>query len=399
MKIKIFWVLIVMGMILRIFIALFTFHPDINYYALASASYLRGNLNPYEKAGELSPGATLDKLPLGYFLNLPFHLLARPLVVDKTEKTFFINREKLFGDSSFWIFLTYAKAPMIAFDIALAILLTWMVSTPDKKKVLFIWMVNPLTLWVTSAIGQIDIYVAFFLALCYFFLKKGRTNLAALALGLGGGIKTAPFLLLPLLLGLETGLRKKVIIFLISLVPLVVTVVPYLGSRDFRENAIFVPQLSKSLYANLPLSGGESIFIVVALLTFLYFVYLSKNRNSQDFLNFSIAILLLTFSFTHFHIQWFLWVMPLLLLWFLNHWDQGTTLASIILFGSLTLMLFLFDSSLQVKLLAPLLPFLDKTAGLAEILHPQEVFNLKSFAATIFAASSVFLTWRILKRV
>lgn len=395
--IKKYWVILVAGLLIRIAVSALTYHPDINYQVIASAAFFNGAPNPYERAGELVPGTKLDKPPMSYFLILPFHLLARPLVSGNTEELFFINHQLVLGKVSFWFYMIYSKLPHLVFDMMLGLALAFLVSQNHQKKVLALWMFNPMTIWASEAIGQLDIFPTFFIVLCLFLIKKAKMEWAALSLGLGGAIKIAPFLLLPFFLGLADSKSKVIKLFLLAIIPYVLTNMLYISSSEFRNNALFAPQLSKSLYANIPISGGATILVVPAILIFLYIWYFLKKRSVDKFFKFSLCLLLLTLAFTHFHIQWFLWVMPLLLIWLLDNWNWSTKLACSGIAVSLLLMLFLFDSSHQVKLFAPLMPSLDGAKGLAEILTNDQVYFLRSVAATIFAASSFFIIFKVLK--
>lgn len=395
---KKYWGLLIIGLILRLVIAGMTFHPDVTTPALASAVVFRdGTLNFYSDSVKLAPTEVLDDLPLSYLISLPFHAILRPLVSQELETTFFISRSALFGQPPFWFYLFYIKFPFIIFDLALGMILA-AILVANQKKIITIWMFNPITLWATAGIGQADIYPAFFIVLTYFLLIKGQLNWAAFSLGVGGAIKSAPFLLVPLLLSLGKNTKERILLLAVVAIPYLLTVIPYLPVKEFKQNALFAPQLSKMFFATLPLSGAESIFIVPAVLIFLYSLYFSKKRGVGDFLAFSVAVLLSVLIFTHFHMQWFLWVTPLLLIWFFENWQGTTKFATTLLFFSWILMLFLFESSLQIKLFAPMFPLLDQAVGLKETLSTFLASLLRNLAASIFAGSSIFLIWKMLKQ-
>lgn len=397
---KKYWFLILIGLILRLVIGAFSFHPDVRTASLSSAVLFQENsLNFYSESKKLAPGEILDDLPLSYLILIPIHLIFRPLVDENAESLFLTHTQSLFGSPQLLLYLIYTKLPLILFDLMVGFLLALLVANTLQKKILFLWMLNPLTLWATAAIGQIDIFPTLFIILAWFLIKKGKLNWASLALGAGGAIKSGPFLLVPLLVGLGGNFREKFTLILFSLLPYVITVTPYLPTRDFRQDALLAPQLVKSFFAQMPLSGGEVIFIVPAILIFLYLVYFSTKRETKDFLKFSIVALLLVLAFTHFHIQWFLWVTPFLLLWLIENWSKEIILATAGLFFSLLVMIFLFDSSLQLKLFAPLFPILDQAKGLAEILTNEQLTFFRSAVASIFAACSIFLSFKILKKV
>lgn len=393
--IKNYWIIFLIGLILRLLIAGFTFHPDVKAPALAGAVFLReGKLNPYEFSKILSTNEILDDLPLSYFISLPFYTVGRLLVDSNTERIFFIDHSLLFGKPLFWLYLAYAKLPLIIFDLALAFTLLQLVSLQFQRKVFIIWMFNPMTLWATAAIGQMDIYPTFFIVLALYFLKRRKLKLAALSLGFGGAIKAAPFLLLPFLLGVSNKWVNRLKLIFIAVIPYFISVIPYLSSSEFRQNALIAPQLGKILFAQIPISGGEMVLIVPALSLLIYYIYFRKPRSEQDFIKYSLALLLIVLTFTHFHLQWFLWLTPFLIIQVWENW-KDVKLAFLGIILSLVIMLFMFDPSLQIKLFAPIVPSLDKSAGFVDMMTAQSITFVRSLAASIFAASAFFLIWRI----
>lgn len=397
--IKKYWVILLIGLILRLTIAAFTFQSDVKAPALVSAVFLElKSLNPYEDSKKLQPGEILDDLPMTYYLALPINIVSKWMTTDQTEKTFLLSHNLLFGKPEMWGYLIYIKLPQIVFDLALGILLTLSVISDKRKKVLLLWIFNPMTLWATAAIGQIDIYVAFFIALTWFFLKKNKLGLAALSLGFGIASKSSPLIILPFLIGVAKSWPERIKLVAIAIIPYLVVVIPYLPSQEFRKNALLASQLDKSFYARLPLSGAEGVIIVPVIILALSMIYFSRSRDIKDFLIYSITALLLTLSFTHFHIQWFLWVTPLLIIYLIENWKEKMVLPVFGLTIALIMMLFLFESSLQLKLFAPLIPELDNAKGLAELLSNEQLNFFRSLSASIFMASSVSLIFNLFNK-
>lgn len=312
------------------------------------------------------------------------------------EDKFLNNTSLLFGHPELFAHLLIIKLPLILFDILLGALLIFVVSENHRKTIFALWMFNPMTIWATSMIGQVDIMPTFFLVLSYFFLQRDKKNLSAIALGVGAALKSFPFLLAPFLILQGKSLLEKMKLTVFVGLPWVLSVLLYIFSPGFKSQALFAPQMDKILYAKIALSGGEGIYITVGILFVLYFIYTLKKRNAADFLHFSLTSLLLILSFTHFHIQWFLWVTPFILIWLLDNWKNSTKIVFFGLLFGLILMLFLFESSLQIRLFAPLIPSLDKGLGWAEILSEEKKTILKNIAATIFASSSIILSWRVI---
>jgi hypothetical protein len=397
--IKKFWWLILIGLLIRILIAGTTFHPDIRHPVLSATVFFQfGSLDFYRLAPNLTVKEVLDDLPLSYLINLPFYLIARPLVDSNFERVFLIDIANFLGQLQLWVFLIYSKLPFIVFDIALAILVALAVKPNNQKLALILWLFNPITLWATAAIGQVDIQPTLFMLSAWLLVKYKKLEWAALSLGVGAAIKTVPLLLLPLIWGIARDRLEILKLTGLALVPLIVSILPFIGSSEFRQNALFAPQLSKSLYASLPLSGGEVIFLAPLFVFLLYLRFISMKRNYEELLCNIVALLLILLSLTHFHMQWFLWVTPFLLILYLDYREKLSLLALGGLMVGFLMMLFLFEASLQVQLFAPLFPNLYYQPGVQEVILSSQLNFLRSIAATIFASSAFFTVWKLLKK-
>lgn len=392
MKIKRIIPILIVGLAIRLVIAAFTFHPDVRIISYTSAIILgHGNLNPYEK--DVFKTETPDDLPLQYWIRIPVETVLRPLINQEIENQFLLDVSKLYGDSRLWLHLLVIKIPLIIFDIGLGFLLMLLVSKEKSKKIFTLWMLNPMTLWATSAVGQIDIMPTFFIILSTVLLSKGKRDLSALSLGIGGALKSFPFLIAPFIILQGESWKERIKLGFLVLIPVLITILPYIKSAPFKQNALFAPQLDKMLYAKIPISGGEAIIVTVAITIFLYSVYLQKRRTVKDFINFSFITLLLILAFTHFHIQWFLWITPYLVLFIAERLLFAQKISLWFLSLSVVLMLVLFEQSLQVGLLSPILPNLSITPGLSEVLQKTQVDFLKNIAATIFASSAFYFCY------
>lgn len=398
-------IIFLLGLIIRLIIAGTTFHPDVKIINFTSAVFTKEfYLNPYDFKSQIIKSQkqviykseTPDDLPLQYLVILPVQFLERPFINDNIENQFLVDHSQLLGNFSLFLHLMLIKFPVIVFDLALGLLLTYFVSQNAKRTILTLWMFNPFSIWVTAAIGQVDVIPTFFLMLSLFLIQQNKLKFAALSLGFGAAIKSFPFLLAPFLILLGENLKQRISITLLILIPYILSILPYLPSQDFRTNALFSPQLDKILYAKLPISGGESIIITIAILLCLYFLFNLNKDKSKNLVKYIVTTLLLILSFTHFHIQWFLWVTPLLLLLVLQSkkFLLPVSLLYITVFG----MMFLFEASLQTQLFAPLFPMLNNTKGLTEILLVDYVNLLKNILATLFFSTSIILIYFVFSK-
>ncbi len=365
------WVVLILALILRIFLAASTFHPDTLAFKLGGDLVASGKIfNLYDYSDPKI--AILNYPPLIYW----FHGFFNFFLAGVLGTTLLV------------------KLPYMIFDFLTAFLIYKIF--PSRKDALFalsLWLFNPVSLYATYMMGQFDIIPTFFTILSFYYVSKNRLSLAALALGGGIAFKIYPvFLLIPLLV-LGKNLTEKIKLFIFSLLPYLLSVSPYLSSHSFRSTALFASQSSKSLYASIPVSGAESILLFPVTLLLFYLLLKTRRFEKVFFWKLYLVPLLLFFVFTHFHPQWLIWVTPFLVLDLVTR--RFNNLIPIILiilswFGSL----FFFDSSLTVGMFAPLFPILKTTPAIWTILNLNIDYNLgRSLLQTFLVAASFYLIY------
>lgn len=360
---KKFWIILILGILIRIFLSFATFHPDIQAISVAGKVVSEGNvLNLYDFSSEEN---VFNYPPLIYW--------------------FFGLTSLLFG-SNLWLL----KLPYLIFDLLVALLLYRLVD-PKKALLAFsLWIFNPINLYATYMMGQFDILPTFFSVLSIYLAFKGKLKLAAVTLGVGIAFKLYPiFLVIPLIL-LGKGFWEKIKLLILTALPYLVSILPYLSSKSFRSEALFANQSSKSLYASIPVSGGESILLFPAFLLFFYLLILGL-KIKIDLWRLFLILLALFFIFTHFHPQWLIWITPFLVLDLARNQFKNIIPVLIIL-ASWVGSLFFFDSSLTLGMFAPIFPTLKNTADIWTILGINIDFNSsRSILQTILVASLSYL--------
>lgn len=360
------WVILILAIVLRIFLSFSTYHPDIEALSNGGQIVAKGNiLNLYDFSSD------------SLILNYP------PLIY------WFFGFFNLFFNGN----LGLLKLPYLIFDILLGFLL-YKMAEPKRALLIFaVWMFNPINLYSTYMMGQFDIIPTFFSVLSIYLAVKNKLAWAAFVLGVGIAFKLYPiFLVIPLiLLGKNLGTRFKLAIF--ALLPYIVSVLPYLPSSSFRSLALLANQSSKSLYASIPVSGGESILLFPMLLIFFYLLFLNKSLDKINLWKIYLIPLLLFFIFTHYHPQWLIWVTPFLILELITNGFKNWT-AQFLIFGSWFGSLFFFDPSLTTGLFAPLIPSLRSAPDIWTLLNLSVDYNFsRSVLQTIFVGASLYLIY------
>lgn len=407
---KSLWGWLFLSIILRIFFAATTFHPDISALNLAGKIIADGNiLTFYDYLLKLPVTDPLRQSfalnvftypPPIYLLQGLFHILWVQILGFSALDQFIVATQSTFGNSLFNISLLLLKIPYLLFDIPIAFFLTRLVSNNAQKKAVFLlWLFNPVNFFATYMMGQHDVIAVFFIVLSLVYATKNALSRSALSLGLGIAVKVFPiFLLIPLILSVK-GWALRIKLLIVGLIPYAVVVAPYIMSKGFRATALFANQSEKSLYAQIPISGGENIILFPALLLLAYLVFLYKRSDKQQLIGQFFVVLLLFFIFTHSHPQWFLWLTPFLIIDLVqshfNHW--------ILVVGSLIsflVLLSLFDPSLSVGLFSPLWPNLAQLPRVWELIHLRvDTTFLRSVFQTLFVGIAGFYIYSLATKV
>lgn len=400
------WIIFAVGIVIRLFLAFTSFHPDIQTFNLAGQVVASGHiLDIYDYLLSLPEGdpvkhiAVFNYPPLIYYFFGIFNFVFAKILGLNAINNFILDNLSNYGNLQFNLHLFLLKIPYLIFDLMLGwIFLQLFQERKEKTLALWLWMLNPVNLYATYMMGQFDIIPTFFTVLAIYLAVENKLSWAALALGFGIAFKIYPiFLLVPLIL-LGGGYRERIKLIMISLLPYIISILPYISSIGFRTNALFANQSSKSLYANIPISGGESLILFPLVLGFIYLLMLKEKMHKEGIWKNFLIILLLFYVLTHFHPQWLIWVTPFLIIELVNKKFADVTSVLIILF-SWVVSLFFFDPSLTVGLFSPVWPFLKTLPGVWELMHMQPDYNIsRSLIQTVLAASAMYLIYRYLPK-
>ncbi len=350
-----------LGILIRILLALGTFHSDIEHFLLAGRVIAQGNiLNFYD-----SSKIVFNYPPLVYFF---------------------------LGPLSYILTIPFNKFIYLPFDLGVAFLLFKLFKEPKEKLwALVLWMFNPLVLFATYMMGQFDI-IPTFLVISAFYLvfRKKSYLLAAVLLGLGASFKIFPFLFLVPLALLSEKWPDRLKIVGLGLLTYFVTILPFINSSGFRATALVASQTTKSLYAALPISGGEAIVLFPLAITLLYIFFWYRTNTPETLWQKFFVLLLVFFVFTHYHPQWLLWLTPFLIIDLIksrfNHWPL-----TVLSLTSWTGLLTFFDPGLSVRLFAPVFPALKNLPGIWEIFGINVDMNFaRSLLQTLFVAPALY---------
>ncbi len=354
-KISLVSLVIVFGIILRLVLSIFTYHPDLSILAFASKIIvLDGHwLNFYDYGVEYINGIArlfphqmiLNYQPLAYllpsFVYLPFFLILRGASDQVISGSW--------NHAAPYLPLFIYKLPLILADIAIIFTIPKLFDDKRNKSLAkIVWALNPLAIYVSSMIGQVDIIITFFLVLALIALKKSHFHHAAVFIALSALVKPAAVIVLPVL-ALYLYFQKKSLRFALTnisfgIVTYFLGILPFIFSPIYRYYALYADQITKSTYAGISVASGHDIswFFIFYTLVIGLVVY----RKISLFPALAAA-LFSSLTFTHFHPQWLLWLTP----WFIYFAIKTKNFLPLIFtLISWTIIVASFDTSLNLGL-------------------------------------------------
>jgi len=344
------------GLLIRVLLAPWTEHRFDNYVSRLWCSLVYGyNLNPFKPGipPDYPPALGYSYPPVWFFVTSFLFLIWRTL----TGFEFLGNPASLWNQwivagnlfESYRSFVPPAlplldlffKLPNILADMGIGYLLIELAQdTKYEKAVLFLWILNPYTIQISSIWGMFDPLCTFFAFYSIYLLWKGKFFLSAVFLSLGIATKMYPiFFLIPILIYVykDQGLRKSFKYLIISLlvgVLLFCSLILFPGGLEFVYR-LFTFKASPDWYGRNLISGltwtqlltlfqwekNQPVFPLIFIPIFLVLIYTFwRGKNDFDSLvTCLVSVLLLTYlSYTVVNPQYIFWVLPFMLYLFIK---------------------------------------------------------------------------------
>jgi len=298
--------LIVAGVIFRLFLMAFLYHPDLKSQYFHGQFLSQGIINIYDYLNnnrfKLGYSDSFNYPPLAYFFFGSQYSISHLLLGQ--QLTDWINdwgADHLYRPGIFLILLTL-KFPYLLADLLLLYFLI-KIETHNSKLITILWLYNPVSWYAIYITGQFDILPALTTVLCLFFIGRNKYLLAGFMLGLGAALKTYPILLLPGLFIIAPKLRDKFGLVAMGLGLWLLGFFILKGSLSSLQSGLVMSILS----LGIPVSASQNIlFYPLVYMLSLWLLYKNPNKIVWFFLVATISVI----TFSQFHFQWLLWSMP-----------------------------------------------------------------------------------------
>ncbi len=396
--------LILVG-IFYLFISVLTYHPD-NKQVLFWASIDGIKLVDVWKVGaEKYPQISqFNYPPAHYVVDKLLYFVAKPIAGADYEKWLIApnDHDRFTPQLARYAFATKFGLILLGIFSGYLVYLISKKLTNEKQAIIAttIWLLNPITIYSLPMMGQNDIIAICFFLLGWLALEK-RKLLATFLFGIGTAVKMIPIIWLPFLL-VSTSKKnwiQKFYIFLGSAVLYVITLLPFLGNENFQKSILTGNHNQRFLYAQLSFGFSEAVYIIPILLMILLAALFTHTENKTKQLSFTAFTLMIVnmtmLSFTHFHPQWWVWVILFWSMWIatIDAKKIGAVIVvSIISFICWSVIVLLFnDKALSWALLMPLNSHLVNLPTIRSFLDARgaNIEQLVNLAYTWLAGTSV----------
>lgn len=349
--------LLVAAVFLRLLVMPFYFHPDIKTFNFQAHFLQQGVTDIYSylavNKSKLPLKDEFVYFPLTYFFLGSYQWFASPFL--GSNFTTWVSNSSQTANEAVGVFryLFILKLPYLLFDLGTAFLLMSLFEEDKKKRQAFIfWLFNPFSIFIIYAFGNFDIIPVFLTIASLVLARKQHLVASSVVLGTAVAFKMYPLLFLPFLILEGRNMKERVWITFGGVGVFLLTIIPFLGSKYFWQSALVSGLTTRMIYPDFGIGFGESIMVAVAALSILYFYRLAQYRQGVEIIwKYFLAAMLLLFSLIHYHIQWLLWFLPLLIIFIVI--ENRAVLSGFLLMSAACLVPFFYDDKyMSVSLLS-----------------------------------------------
>jgi len=304
------------GLVFRLALMPFAVHPDIRGHYLGGYIISQKNslMGVYDYISRLSRSDPWVKIygddflvysPITYWLHALW--LKLPFYSQSMFERLILNMDQTLKEPGVEWLIFFLKIPYLIADIACLWLVFKIVDEKHKNLTAILWLFNLPLIYSAYMMGQFDIFIVLSFLLAAYLIKTEKPAWAAIALAISSGFKPFGLFLLPFLPG------NKIKNILIGMISYVLIISPYLlTSPGYRMYALSAQQSDKIWYAKILVSGSQFLPLFAVALTVLFWLSLN-NYKSLPWWAWLMSPLLVFFSVTHYHPQWFSWISPFLI--------------------------------------------------------------------------------------
>ncbi len=395
--------LFLLAILLRVLLMPFYFHPDIKTYNFQASFLKKGIINIYSYLIQNRENLPIKEefvyFPLTYFFLGAYQTAASPLLGNNFQTWLTDASVEAKGQLGVFRYLFLLKLPYLILDISVAFLLIkFFDNDKQKKEAFFLWLFNPVSLAIIYIFSNVDIIPVFLSLLAILLLQKNKYVWSGILLGVAAGFKAYPLIFLPFLITFTKTTKNFLKISLSTLIVLLLVILPF-RSVEFTQSALVSGLTTRLVFPGIGIGFGEALMVGIIALVILFVAGLIEGvQEAGKIPYFILSALLLLYSSIHYHIQWLLWIMPFLIIFYVNQRKLGKLLWIWIIMACLIPLLY-DDKSMSVSLLSAISPLYELIPTPFLILqHFYDPYLLQGVIHSIMFAISTVVIWKSFKQ-
>lgn len=388
-----------LAILMRILIMPFYFHPDIKTYNWQAAFLKNGVFDIYTYLTNNKEKLPLKEefvyFPLTYFYLGTYQIIASPVLGPDFNNWLSDASSQVLDRIGSFRYLFVLKLPYLILDLIIPFLLVeFFNDVKQKREVFLLWLFNPLSIAVIYIFSNIDIIPVTLSLVSLLLFRNRRIFLSGLILGLAAGFKAYPLLLLPFILLFTNKLTDLARMLLAAIGMLILIILPF-WSKAFINSALISGLTTRIAFPSIPLGFGESLMVGVLALSALFVaVFTQEDKKANKVWLLILMALLFLFSSIHYHIQWLLWVIPFLVVFYV-FWNKLGRISFVWLSLAFVIPLLYDDKSMSVSLFSAISPLFNLLPTPFFILQQlYDPFLLQGIIHSIMFGISLMLLFR-----
>jgi len=381
-----------------------TYHPD-NKLVLYWGSLNEGrvwNIYEYGEKHLVELGKQQFNYPPVHFLLVKFQYFIAQLIGGSEYSSWLESSNELDPyQSSIYRYTLATKFVLVLVTLINGLLIYSIMKKhkkTEKQAVLaaILWWFNPIVIYSGVLMGQNDVLAVLPFLIAWLFLET-KWVLSLIFFGLAISVKNYPLIWMGLLVITDPVLNwiKKISVIAGSLFVYLLTILPFIKNTVFQQEVLNSAITDRFFIATMNLGLGDRVIIVPFLLiTLLIFaINYSKAKLSLESRSFLImASNLVLLGFSHFHPQWFTWIIPFWAIWATSQIKKNKTteiflMSTLVFLAWLIIVLLFRDIYLYWGIFSPMNPDLINLPFLSEYLSARnfDVVQTNNIAHSIVA--------------
>lgn len=382
----------VLAILVRFLIMPFFGHEDIKLIHWASLNiFTKGISSVYLTEKSVYP-------PTIYLLSALTDWVLQPFLGNQFREWLNLGMNSAFQSAFVFRNYFFMKLPYVLFDFIAAFSIVRFFNEDSlKKKGYFLWLFNPVNLYVTYALGQFDLIPTALVVLSLVLFYRNWKVFSLILMGVAATFKMFPlFFILPMVLLLRDGFRKKIVFLFLGVLPFLLSTVPFIKIPAFYNNVLFSVHTQSLQNANFYIGGDLRIYLFFVIYT-IFVLWIAYFGKKEDIWRYFLSITLLYYALSFFHAQWFLWGIPFLVIWWiLDKRSRGLQVLFYLFYLGIVL---LFEPTMNIGLLRPIDLIFGNIHSLGEFIGSYaDINNINGYLHSAIAGFAFFMIYLLILR-